>query len=454
VSLQGLVEALERDPAQEPHGVVVLRDGAPLLLADWAPYAVDRPVLLYSLSKTFTAMAAGFAIAEDLVRLDDVVADFFPEVQDVIAPSSRGIIVENLLTMSTGHEQDMWAPAFEADPDHPVRAFLSQPPEHAPGSRFAYNQLATYTLATIIQRRAGGTLTDYLRPRLFDPLGIGSVSWDQQPAGIDLGFSGLHASTIDVAALGQLLLDGGTRGGHRVIDPSWVAAASARHAATHDVQTDPDWRLGYGYQLWMSRHGFRGDGAYGQLCLVLPEHRMVVAVTSQTADMQGLLDHVWRLLPRVDAPIAGPVETHRTLPGPAADPARITAARLSAAVGSYRSTAREPAAGLVGASVRADADGGWSVLLADASGAAIDARLGLDDWPAPSPSSNVSARAGRSVQGELGIDVVFTSTPHRLHMGFDPARGEVAFAWTTPPLHARGLRDLLGPGCIPIQRRI
>src|SRR3954453_24077824 len=172
------------------------------------------------------------------------------------------------------------------------------PPDEAPGTLFAYSQPCTYTLASVIQRAAGATLTEYLRPRLFEPLGIGEVGWLTWPPGREQGFSGRFARTEDIAKLGQLYLQRGRWDEAQLLPESYVAQATSRQIDTANQEDNPDWRQGYGFQFWMSRHGYRGDGAFGQFCVILPEQDVVVVTTASTRDMQAMLDAMWEpLLP-------------------------------------------------------------------------------------------------------------------------------------------------------------
>jgi CubicO group peptidase (beta-lactamase class C family) len=139
--------------------------------------------------------------------------------------------------------------AVGRDRDEPVRGFLLTPPDREPGTVFAYSQPCTYTLASIIQRNAGMPLTRYLRPRLFDPLGIGHVGWHTFPPGREQGFSGLHARTEDIAKLGLLYLQGGQWEGTQLIGEKWVAEATSQQVA-NPAEPNPDWRQGYGFQFW------------------------------------------------------------------------------------------------------------------------------------------------------------------------------------------------------------
>jgi len=169
---------------------------------------------------------------------------------------------------------------------------------HKPGTHFRYNTPATYMLSAIVQKATGSTVLEYLRPRLFDPLGIEDPEWGTSPQGITLGGYGLSIRTEDIARFGQLFLQKGTWRGRQVVPAAWVDAATARQTSNG---SDPrsDWDQGYGYQFWRSRHAsYRGDGAFGQFCIVMPDRDAVVAITAGTKDMQAVLNLVWeKLLP-------------------------------------------------------------------------------------------------------------------------------------------------------------
>ena len=275
----------------------------------WAPYSARRPQLLYSLSKSFTSTAAAFAQAEGLLDLDDTVISHFAEfAADITDPRSRSVKVRHVASMASGHTRDMLGEAILRDREEPVRGFLLIPPDRDPGTVFAYSQPCTYALASIIQRNAGMPLTQYLRPRLLDPLGIGHVGWHTFPPGREQGFSGLHARTEDIAKLGLLYLQRGRWAGAQLIAEEWVAEATSKQIS-NPGEPSPDWQQGYGFQFWMSRHGYRGDGAFGQFCVILPEQDTVIVTTACTNEMQAVLDAIWtRLLPGLGtvSPDAGP----------------------------------------------------------------------------------------------------------------------------------------------------
>ncbi|UXY23821.1 beta-lactamase family protein [Streptomyces cynarae] len=443
--IQAFLDAVETAPNIEPHSLMILRHGRLVASGWWAPYTADRPHLLYSLSKSFTSTAAGLAVAEGLLDLDAPVISYFPEFEaDITAPSSRGMLVRHVASMASGHLAETWTEALAHDRAEPVRGFLLIPPDRDPGTVFAYNQPATYTLAAIVQRQSGQSLTQYLRPRLFDPLGIGEAVWVQHPRGRDLGFTGLHAATDAVARLGQLYLQDGVWEGRRVLPSSWVAQATRPHIATVGFRAGdpvPDWQQGYGYQFWGSRHGYRGDGAYGQFCVVLPEHDAVIATTAATEQMQQLLDAMWgHLLPALGpAPLTGRDDEdkalqHRlerlALPPVAADaaPGLRSAIRLTPQGGHC------PEQPTLTAVEVAHEDGTWSMTLVEGEDRLV-LRLPGSAWAVEEDPLPTATSGGWTTPDTLSADVLFLETPHRLTITGTPGTGTFTAHWHTTPLH-------------------
>lgn len=285
------------------HSFMLLRHGHVVAEGWWAPYRPEAPHMLFSLSKSFTSTAIGLAVAEGRLTVDDPVLSFFPaEAPRRPSANLAAMRVRHLLTMTTGHDHDTTAYLWRRRDGDWASAFLARPVAHEPGTYFLYNTGASYMLSAIVQRVTGQTLLEYLRPRLFEPLGIAHPAWETCPRGVNTGGFGLSVTTEDIARFGQLYLQQGAWQGRQLIPASWVAAASARQTA-NDANTNPDWRQGYGYQFWRCRHdAYRGDGAFGQFCIVLPAQDAVIAMTAGAADMQAVLDLVWtHLLPALGA---------------------------------------------------------------------------------------------------------------------------------------------------------
>lgn len=272
------------------HSVMILRRGHVIAEGWWAPYDAAHNHVLYSLSKSFTATAVGLAVAEGRLSLDDEVLKFFPgDAPTNAGPNLKAMRVRDLLMMSTGHQDEPpTAPDLIS-----AKSFLAQPVPHLPGTHFKYNTAATFMQSAIVQQLTGQTVLEYLRPRLFEPLGIAHPVWDTNFQGIALGGYGLRVRTEDIAKFGQLYLQDGRWKDRRLLPAGWVKEASARQTS-NGSNPRSDWNQGYGYQFWRCRHNsYRGDGAFGQYCVVLADQEAVVAITSGIKDMQGVLNLIW-----------------------------------------------------------------------------------------------------------------------------------------------------------------
>ncbi len=279
------------------HSFVLVRHGKVIAEGWWSPYERDRPHMLYSLSKSFTSTAIGFAVDEGRLSLDDRVVSFFPDK----LPAQPGenlsrMRVRDLLCMGSGNTDDTFTPMKAAPDGDWISIFLAQPVSHAPGTHFRYNTGATYMLSAILQKTTGQDLLNYLTPRLFAPLDIRNATWETSPQGVKTGGYGLKVKTRDIAALGQLYLQQGVWNGKRLLSEKWVRQATSKQISNGD-KTGSDWSQGYGFQFWRCRHNaYRGDGAFGQYCLVMPDQDAVLAITGGLGDMQKVLDTVWTRL--------------------------------------------------------------------------------------------------------------------------------------------------------------
>ena len=298
-------------PLDAVQGIMLLRHGNVTAEGWWTPYGPQSPHSLYSLSKSFTSTAIGLAVAEGLLTVDDPILKFFPD--DAPANPSRNLNtmrVRHLLSMNTGHKEDTTLPVFRSGEDNWARVFLSLPVKYKPGTWFVYNTAATYMLSAIITQLTGGTLRDYLRPRLLDPLGIENPIWETDPRGINIGGTGLHIKTGEIARFGQMYLQNGVWQGRRLVPEKWIAEATKATSDNSKTQTNPDWMVGYGYQFWRCQHNaYRGDGAFGQFCIVMPEQNAVLAMIGGVQNMQTVLDKVWEHLLPAMQPEALPADS-------------------------------------------------------------------------------------------------------------------------------------------------
>ena len=304
ISSQAIADFVEAtDKIDTLHSFMLVRHGRVIAEAWWKPESADKPHVLWSLSKSFNSTAVGLAIAEGKLSLDDPVLKFFPT--DAPADPSdnlKAMKVRDLLTMTCGHDTEpksaLGAPS--------VKQFLAHPVPHEPGTHFLYNTMGSYTLSAIVTKVTGRTSLEFLKPRLFEPLGIENPEWDASPEGNSLGGYGLKLRTEDIAKFGQLYLQKGKWNDKQLIPEKWVEQATSKQVPNdHESHTKIgiDWKQGYGFQFWRCTHdAFRGDGAGGQLCVVIPEQDVVIAITAQTGNFQGEMNAIWeKLLPAFQA---------------------------------------------------------------------------------------------------------------------------------------------------------
>ncbi|GAA2095399.1 hypothetical protein GCM10009841_06490 [Microlunatus panaciterrae] len=454
ISSAGILSFLDglQEQGIELHSLMVLRHGTVVAEGWWQPYQPDGIHLLYSLSKSFTATAAGFAIAEGLLSLDDKVLAFFPD-QAPAAPSDfqRRLELRHLLSMATGHREDTLERAITVDPEDWVRGFLSIQPEEEPGSIFAYNNGATFMVSAIVQQVTGQRVLNYLRPRLLHPLGITDAYWQQDPQGRNIGYSGLHLSTESIARFGQLFLQGGQWQGEQLLPEGWAELASTIHVA-NDQEENPDWSQGYGFQFWRGRHGtYRGDGAYGQFSVVMPEQDAVLATTSATENMQAILDLAWtRLLPAMhdSAPAAQPgaaaelAERLANLAIAPVDAADDAAASASTATVWLPSPSQQPvnAPPIERVTVEAVDDEFQLTLALDGADYELRCRPGC--WTEnktgliPMLGDAAEASGGWTGADTFTAEIAFTRTPHRLQVTCRTGEtgGVFELGWNAIPL--------------------
>jgi CubicO group peptidase (beta-lactamase class C family) len=287
------------DKINTMHSFVVMRHGRVIAEGWWKPEAADKPHVLNSVSKSFNSTAVGMAIAEGKLSLDDHVLKFFPnDAPTDPSDNLKAMTVRDLLSMSGGHDTE--PKSVGGSPS--IKQFLASPVEHKPGTHFAYNGMGSYTLSAIVTKVTGQTVGEYLKQRLFEPLGIESPEWPSSPEGYSLGSHGLYLRTEDIAKLGLLYLQKGKWSGKQLIPEKWVEQASSKQVPNDQESHSKigvDWQQGYGFQFWRCTHNaFRGDGAGGQFCIVMPDQDMVVAMTAGGANMQGELNAIWNnLLP-------------------------------------------------------------------------------------------------------------------------------------------------------------
>jgi len=427
------LEAADRIDAM--NSIMIVRHGRVVAEGWWAPYDADSNHELYSLSKSFTSTAVGLAVAEGKLSLDDEVLKIFPDDAPAeLSANLKSMRIRDLLTMSAGHQDET---SFAAD-KITAKSFLAHPVPHKPGTHFKYNTPATFMLSAAVQKRTGQTLADYMKPRLFDPLGIPKPVWSTNAQGIALGGYCLRVRTEDIARFGQLYLQRGSWQGKQLISPEWVDLATSRQVSNRS-NPKSDWEQGYGFQFWRCRHGaYRGDGAFGQYCLVLPDLDAVIAITSGLKDMQAVLNLIWdRLLPGFQA---GPIPEDRA--GVAALRSRLAGLKVKPAEGAATSPEAAKVLGKKYGFAANDQKLEAVTLKADAlslvvNGAALEIPFGHQEWKRGKGSYGAYANEPAAATGAWAKDdtfvvkQVFYETPYYLTVSLRFTGAELSCAMET-----------------------
>lgn len=309
-SIEWLLDRLE-EGWTEPHGLMIMRHGKVCAEGWWAPYASGIRHGLQSHTKTYAATAVGIAYTEGLLKLTDRIVDIFAdEIPENPSENLKKLTVRDVLCMGCGMDT-MPRPSKDW-----IREFLATPVNHVPGTTFMYNSTGSTFLGAIVRKLTGLGLHDYLKPRLFDKIGIDAenLRWITMPDGMEIGGGGLFATTEDNLRLMKLYADGGVWEGERILAEDYVKLATSKQndSATERAVNPPaeDNFVGYGFQIWMCRPKgvYRADGAMGQFTIVFPERDMLLAITENASGSTGgampqkALDTIWKWMDTLPGP--------------------------------------------------------------------------------------------------------------------------------------------------------
>lgn len=274
-----LLRELDASKDTDMHHFMALRHGKVICECNFAPYPKGMWHITHSMCKSITGMAIGMLIEEGKLKLNENIYDIFSDHMNAFSKIFRPVItVENLLTMTSGVTFNESGIVSGNDW---LGSFLNASVNGKPGTEFQYNSLNTYVLSAIVTKRTGETLTEYLTPRLFGPLGITKYYWETCPKGITKGGWGLFLCAEDMAKLGQLYLQRGKWNGQQLVSEYWIEISTARHLKT---QNDT---YGYGYQLWMEQRpgSFEYNGMLGQNVIIYPDMDMVLVTNAGNKEM-------------------------------------------------------------------------------------------------------------------------------------------------------------------------
>ena len=281
---------------QDLDALLVHQDGRRVFEHYWWPHSRETLHSLHSATKSFTGIAVGFAVDAGALSLDDRVLDFFPDEAPASPSENLSLMtVRDLLTMRTGHRVTPSGAKWRLLTTSWTRAFLAEEVGRRPGEEFSYSSASSHMLSAIVSRVVGESIAEYLRPRLFEPLGIDHYVWESDPEGYSSGGNGLSLRADDFAKWGILHRDGGRWDGRQVVPQWWVEESTRPQVAPiarlvfDGVDYRPgtvsdDIRLGYGYQVWRGRQdSFYASGLFGQLCIVVPDRELVVVLNAATS---------------------------------------------------------------------------------------------------------------------------------------------------------------------------
>lgn len=284
-----------RYEGNEIHAVSVYHDGEPVLSKAFAPYKKDQLFPVWSVTKSFTSIAMGFLQEENSVDLDEPWLSFFTEYKDQATEGFEKVTLRHLLTMTMGQDSE----AVIEHGDDWIANVVSKPVVHEPGTKFFYNSHCTYLIGRLIEKRTGMKLSEYLRTRLFEPLGIQHWYWDEDQEGHCIGGYGLHLRTQDLAKAGACVLENGMFEGKQIIPQEWLMEATKKQAETFGAYSlhKSESNRGYGYCFWMCSHdAYRMSGMYGQTCFILPEEHLVIALNASVEGSQVVVSHIFKAL--------------------------------------------------------------------------------------------------------------------------------------------------------------
>jgi CubicO group peptidase (beta-lactamase class C family) len=448
-AIAALLDQLEAQSI-ECHSIMVVRRGHVVGEGWWAPFSAERPHLLYSLTKSFTSVAVGLTIADGLLSLDDRVFDVLPDhVPADVSEQGRRLTVHHLLSMTVGHGTDSLTEAWQLEPDDLVKGFLRVPFSVPEGTQHTYDNATTFVLARMVERVTGRDLRELLDERLFKPMGIDHAEWDRVASGAAFGFHGLHLTTEAIAAFGELLLRGGRWGNQQLVPTEWLELATSRQIETlplPDWSPNPDFLSGYGYQFWISRHGYHGHGSFGQYCIVVPSHDLVIALTGAVDPTNALPGLFWDyLLPDLDATKTAQ-DDETPDPHQLALTNRLQHLSLKPVPGSaaptHRSDSDHPTKATLDASPEDSAlpdgttvlvdpiDGGWLVHL----GSSITFEVGHATWRESSPLGRPVVATGAWQHTTFIADLYVITTPHRVRLVLNADTGTATAKWNVVPL--------------------
>lgn len=288
ISYKKILEFLKAqftDAGTNVHAFQLHKDNELMVRLAPTPYSNTHKKQVYSVSKTFAATAIGIACDIGILKVTDKLTDIFKnELPEKPSEYISELTVQHLLTMSAGHNGCSMKDISLSD--NGVKAFFERTFANKPGEKYLYDSGASYMLSAIITKLTGLSMLDFLYIHLFRYMNIENSAWPFCGGSINEGGIGIRASADDIAKLGLLYLNKGIFNGRRLLSERWIEEAVSGYLAG-DLSREPDWKSGYGYQIWRNAYGgYRADGAFGQYCIVIPEKNIVMVLLVESENVE------------------------------------------------------------------------------------------------------------------------------------------------------------------------
>ena len=281
----------------EVHSLMLIRNDK-VGFESWAePYSPDTPHMMYSVSKSFTSTAVGFAVSEGLLTTETRVVDIFPEYRNEKDKNLEKLNVHHLLSMQSGKSVSVFS---DKSKNRWLEDFINAPWEFEPGKGWDYISENQYVLCAMLTRVTGVSVIEYLTPRLFEPLGIDVPFWEHDINGIEAGGWGMFLKTEDLAKFIYCYQQGGKFNGRQVIPAEWVRLAQIPWGDNSTNNEDPDSQCGYGYCFWKCGevNGIRADGMFSQFGIIAKDYNAIFIITAGEINEQKTRDCIWRHFPK------------------------------------------------------------------------------------------------------------------------------------------------------------
>lgn len=280
------------------HSLMILRQGKVACEAWSKPLTSEMPHMVYSVSKSFLSTAYGFALDEGKITRETKFLDVFPELR----PKKKDeylekLTIHQLLCMTAGKQTSIRG----SKSDDWLSSFVNAKWIFEPGTSWRYVNDNYYVASRMLCKILGMSITDYLTPRLYEPLGIELPFWEHSPEGVEAGGWGLMLKTEDIAKLILSYQNKGMYNGVQVVPEWWTKEATSFISDNSVSEKAADASAGYGCGFWRCAglsNTYRCEGMFCQYAISFEDYNACLVMTSEHSDLQETLDIIWKYMPK------------------------------------------------------------------------------------------------------------------------------------------------------------